>query len=258
MAITQLALSDSVDNKKKKKLSTPHLDEEVRPPLSILVEKEKESSKKEQISPLWGNDSEFIEEGVVDTKAPVHSIKDHSSPIEAPLETKPNTRNWVYICVFAGALTGMWSPLSTLGTSGEGAVLNPYSALFLFQCGQTLGAPIYLSYSSYLFKRNEKSPSFEYPHILFLELFELPTETVLYGLACGGVVGFGFTMYFIASSVVSPAISFATAACCPLFTILLGILFGKQLSGASRLKTALLFGAVCFYIIAIVLIAASK
>ena len=50
----------------------------------------------------------------------------------------PRFDRWVYICVLAGSLCGLWSPLSTLGMSGEGSVSNPYVVLFVFMSGQVV------------------------------------------------------------------------------------------------------------------------
>ena len=51
----------------------------------------------------------------------------------------PAFGRWVYICFLAGCLCGLWSPLSTLGMSGEGSVTNPYVVLFVFMSGQVTG-----------------------------------------------------------------------------------------------------------------------
>jgi drug/metabolite transporter (DMT)-like permease len=85
----------------------------------------------------------------------------------------------------------------------------------------------------------------------------LPAWDVFFGFCSGIAVAMGFVFYYIASSRISPAISFSIAACDPFFTIILGVTFAGQLRGASLGKAALLLNAMLCYAIAIFLIASS-
>jgi drug/metabolite transporter (DMT)-like permease len=172
-----------------------------------------------------------------------------SAIASVPSDANAESKKWIGLCIFAGLLNGLWSPLSTLGTTGEGAVTSAFVSLLLFQIGQSTAIPVFLNYYGY--------PNLLAPHYIH-QLVMLPFWDIIFGLACGVAVGTGFTFYFVASKVVSSAIAFAIGACCPIFTILLGVLFAKQLSGASLGKKFLLLGSVSCYVIAIALIASSK
>jgi multidrug transporter EmrE-like cation transporter len=90
---------------------------------------------------------------ILPTEPPTHyDTKDDSIKIEKPTYkmhafcfNPSDPRKWIYLCFFAGMMTGSWSPLSTLGEVGDGAITNPYVALFLLECGESLNP--HLSYS---------------------------------------------------------------------------------------------------------------
>lgn len=227
-AIFQLAWSDSFD--KKREIERDDAGSNAENPLQAHSAEDWRRS-----------DSQDAENAVPATSA--------REPPPSEISKPEDTNRWIYLCVFAGMLNGLWSPLASLGTLGDGAVKNPFVSLFLFQCGQFSAIPVFLNYIGMgkLFA----------PHYLS-KLINLAWKDVAFGLAAGVLAGAGFTMYFVASSVISPAISFSIGACCPIFTIFLGVIFAKQLSGASWGKCGLLLGSVICYIVAIVLIASSK
>ena len=103
-----------------------------------------------------------------------------------------DNRRWIYLCLFAGLLNGLWSPLSSLGTSGSGAVTNPYAGVFLFECGQCSSLLLSLNYYG-------GGKVFALSHIKVL--LGLPWKDIVFGLLSGLAVGMGFTFYFVASTV---------------------------------------------------------
>jgi multidrug transporter EmrE-like cation transporter len=101
-------------------------------------------------------------------------------------------KKWICLCILAGVINGLWSPFSTLGTTGPGAVTNPYVSLFLFECGQLSCLPIFLNYYG-----GGKTFADTY----LKQLLILPWVDIAWGMASGCIVGVGFFFYFSASSV---------------------------------------------------------
>ena len=104
-----------------------------------------------------------------------------------------DNRRYIYLCLFAGFLNGLWSPLSSLGTSGSGGIINPYAGVFLFECGQL--SSLFLSLNYY-----GGGKVFALSHVKVL--LSLPWKDIVFGMLSGFSVGMGFTFYFVASSVI--------------------------------------------------------
>lgn len=177
LAIAQLAYSDGYDTKPllQPSSSTPKVSSNQVYDSEPPSEWERSDSDKidagkrsDSITSLSNDSAELI----------------HSSGVD--------NRRWIYLCLFAGLLNGLWSPLSSFGTSGSGGVSNPYAGVFLFQCGQLSSLLLSLNYYG-------GGKVFALAHIKIL--LQLPWKDVIFGLLSGFSVGMGFTFYFVASTV---------------------------------------------------------
>lgn len=164
---------------------------------------------------------------------------------------------WVLVCFFAGTLSGLWSPLATIGRTGPGAVGNPYNALFLFMSGQMTAVLVILSYGG-LVARSSKSDAWLGPMEYFRMITLLPKRDIFYGILAGFLVGTGHFFYYTASEVVPSTIAFSVGGCAPLVTIILGVFVKKNLVGAPFGQVACTAMSSFLFIVAILLIMFSK
>ena len=166
-------------------------------------------------------------------------------------------RTYIYLCLFAGVMTGLFVPLSVLAGKGDGAVDNPYVLMFLFQVGELSAIPFMIFYFSRLFAsgaRNDVKGSITQ----YLDaVLHLPKQDFRYGCCAGLAVGMGFFLFFSASDVLPSTISFGISNCAPLVTILIDVVVFEHLKHATVLQTrfmilsAILFvGAISQMIIA--------
>ena len=179
LAIAQLAYSDGYDAKKHvKSIGTPA---KQAPPQIYDAEMQSE----------WHN---VLHDGHDIPSQQIES-NGNSDTTELLPPTAVDNRRWIYLCLFAGLLNGLWSPLSSLGTSGSDGVTNPYAGVFLFECGQCSSLLLSLNYYG-------GGKVFALSHIKVL--LALPWKDIVFGLLSGLAVGMGFTFYFVASTVRLP------------------------------------------------------
>ena len=161
-------------------------------------------------------------------------------------------RTDIYLCVFAGFMTGMFAPISVLATKGDGSVDNPYVLMFFFQIGQLLTVPVMIFYYSHLFASGTRN---DMPSSIWQcveALFELPARDVRYGCCAGLAVGLGFFLFFTGSDVLPSTISVGISNCAPLVTILIDVFVLGHLDRATVWQTRFMFLSAILFLAAIV------
>jgi hypothetical protein len=161
---------------------------------------------------------------------------------------------WIFVCVFAGFLAGLWSPLSTFGRSkGAYPVDNPSVALFIFQLGALCGVPFMLFYYGRVIQVHEKTPpSAPVTCATYAsQAWALSASDKKYGLLAGGIVSCGTYIFFTASQAISSTVAFAIGSCAPLVTIAIGVLIFDQLKDAPFKQKLYLIMSTLLFILAI-------
>ena len=165
-------------------------------------------------------------------------------------KTQP-TKAWVAVSLFAGLLTGLWSPLATIGATGKGRINNPYVLVFYFMCGQMLALPIMtFYYGRFIIVRDTKGPPITL-RTYFTLIYDLKARDKILSLSAGFIVGIGYSFYFIATVKLPSAIAFAIGACCPLVTISIGAILFCEFRSASLAKRLFVLSAAISFLGAI-------
>eukprot|EP00602_Paraphysomonas_sp_CaronLab_P012634 CAMPEP_0185041652 /NCGR_PEP_ID=MMETSP1103-20130426/41231_1 /TAXON_ID=36769 /ORGANISM="Paraphysomonas bandaiensis, Strain Caron Lab Isolate" /LENGTH=358 /DNA_ID=CAMNT_0027581485 /DNA_START=120 /DNA_END=1193 /DNA_ORIENTATION=- len=165
------------------------------------------------------------------------------SSSEERLTSKRFVNPWVYVCLLGGVCGGLWSPLTTLGRTGENSVDNPYMSLFLFMCGQSLSLPSVLYIYGFEMITRETDCKPVTMDKFFISYYELPFRDRVFGTITGCIVNMGYMCYFISSEVIPSTESFAIAHCAPLVTIFIGVVLFRQLKNATFVQSALIASA---------------
>jgi len=153
------------------------------------------------------------------------------------------------ICALAGLAGGGWSPLSTLGRAAsmeENPVRCAYVSALVFAFGQLCAYP-----SVALLGKGLGGISL---HDAFRTL---TVRRALFGCLCGVSVNTGYVLYFVASSLISPTITFCLVSCNPLLALGISSLRG-QFREAPRIQLLLFACCAVSYGTAIALLAVAK
>lgn len=89
------------------------------------------------------------------------------------------------------------------------------------------------------------------------QLYQLPFPDKLFGLAAGAMVGLGYSLNFLASTLVSPTVVFGIAGCEPLGNILIGVFVSRQLDGAPVLAKAYMAASTVMFLVAVIMMSVS-
>lgn len=161
-------------------------------------------------------------------------------------------RKYIYLCVLAGVMTGVFAPLSVLASQGSGAVENPYVLMFLFQCGELVAIPFMIFYYSKLFASGARHDGHGGMWQYVEAVGELPKSEFRYGCLAGVAVGVGFFFFFTASEVLPSTISFGISNCAPLITILIDVTLFGHLNNATVYQIRFMFLSAGLFVAAII------
>jgi hypothetical protein len=161
-------------------------------------------------------------------------------------------RKYIYLCLLAGVMTGVFAPLSVLASEGDGAVDNPYVLMFLFQCGQLSAIPFLMFYYSKFFTTGAKHDTHGKIWQYVEALLELPQPDFKYGCCAGVAVGLGFFLFFSAADVLPSTITFGISNCAPLVTISVDVFVFGHLDNATLWQTRFMIISTTLFASAIV------
>ena len=179
-----------------------------------------------------------------------------STSIEQKLEyegenfgsNKFNSFIWIMLSLFAGTITGLWSPLLALSTSPNQNVIQ---IALLFYSGQLASVPvIILLFTQVIARMDDERKGIFFQDFLSVTI-HCSRQDKLISVVCGLLVGLGYSLYFIFFRVISSSISFAVAACCPLVSLFIAVFLKRELVHAPFVKVALVTGTALSFIIAI-------
>ena len=161
-------------------------------------------------------------------------------------------RKWVFLLVLMGLNNSLWSPLSSLGQSGEDGIGGPYAAYFALELGRVGIQPfIHVLYNGCCRKRLSKRSSIELAK-------ELTRRDFLYAFMNGMLISVGYFFYFLSSVVVNKAAAFAISNCAPLVTVLLGVCVLREVDTYSSASKKLIALSILLYTAAIALLTFSS
>jgi uncharacterized membrane protein len=161
-------------------------------------------------------------------------------------------RKWVFLLVLMGLNNSLWSPLSSLGQSGEDGIGGPYAAYFALELGRVGIQPfIHVLYNGCCRKRLSKRSSIELAK-------ELTRRDFLYAFLNGMLISVGYFFYFLSSVVVNKAAAFAISNCAPLVTVLLGVCVLREVDTYSSASKKLIALSILLYTAAIALLTFSS
>lgn len=177
----------------------------------------------------------------------------------------PSTKQWVKLCFFCGVLGSMWCPLSDIGRDENRGVSNPFCGLILFQLGQLCWVPLQCCCFSGIIHTMEGSSAEGWlvdPMMYVYEIvhsFSSPRGKldVLIGVLTGGIVGMGYTLYFLSSASINATVAFAIPSCEPLMTIVMGVCVSRNLEYSGAKTKVLYAAAFCLFVTAILLMSFS-
>lgn len=176
-------------------------------------------------------------------------VSTNENPEEESIEPQSQkvVRKYIYLCLLAGVMTGVFVPLSVLASEGNGSVDNPYVLMFLFQCGEMSAIPFMIFYYSRFFatgaRQDEHGKMMQYVEALH----ELPKPDIKNGCYAGLAVGVGFFLFFSASDVLPSTITFGISNCAPLVTIAIDVFVFGHLDNATKWQTRfMVLSAVLF------------
>lgn len=156
-----------------------------------------------------------------------------------PTETPAiSARRAMLICLLAGLCSGGWSPLSTYARASEdknNPVNCAYITAFLFALGELCAYPSVAWLGTFL-EKTRLSDSFR----------ELTLKRVIFGLLCGCIINSGYVMYFLASTVILPTISFCITSCNPLLSLAIAFLRCQFKDAPKKQLLSLIFSVLCY------------
>lgn len=178
---------------------------------------------------------------------PLHNDSQRSAPQTGSKSI--SSRAAMLLCLLAGLASGGWSPLSTFGMADHSDA-NPISNAYVVACVFALGQICAYPSVAYLGVRIGDAS--------LADAFRaLTPRRLVFGCLCGFVVNSGYVMYFLASTLISPTIAFAMAACNPVLSLAIASL-RCQFRDASRKRLILLGSSAFLYTVAIVALASAK
>ena len=178
-------------------------------------------------------------------------------------EEKPISLFWIILTLLLGINNSTWSPLATLGQTGENAIVSPYSAFFFLIIGRVFAQftshSIYnLIIYHYYYKNKDKQSLRNNLDYSFKTAMKMSKHDRFVAILEGIFICLGYFAYFLSSIILNKAAAFAITNSAPLFTLILGILFLRELDNYSKVAKILIAVAIGFYVSGILFLTLSS
>ena len=178
-------------------------------------------------------------------------------------EEKPISLFWIILTLLLGINNSTWSPLATLGQTGENAIVSPYSAFFFLIIGRVFAQftshSIYnLIIYHYYYKNKDKQSLRNNLDYSFKTAMKMSKHDRFVAILEGIFICLGYFAYFLSSIILNKAAAFAITNSAPLFTLILGILFLRELDNYSKVAKILIAVAIVFYVSGILFLTLSS
>ena len=178
-------------------------------------------------------------------------------------EEKPISLFWIILTLLLGINNSTWSPLATLGQTGENAIVSPYSAFFFLIIGRVFAQftshTLYnLIIYHYYYKNKDKQSLRNNLDYSFKTAMKMSKHDRFVAILEGIFICLGYFAYFLSSIILNKAAAFAITNSAPLFTLILGILFLRELDNYSKVAKILIAVAIGFYVSGILFLTLSS
>jgi len=228
----------------------------------------KMKSEKENVEEKNNSDKTIINLEIDNTTTPNNNNNKININMveEKKEEEKPISLFWVILTLLLGINNSTWSPLATLGQTGENAIVSPYSAFFFLIIGRVFAQftshTLYnLIIYHYYYKNKgkqslqQKSNNLDYS---FKTAMKMSKHDRFVAIFEGIFICLGYFAYFLSSIILNKAAAFAITNSAPLFTLILGILFLRELDNYSKVAKILIAVAIGFYVSGILFLTLSS
>lgn len=181
---------------------------------------------------------------------------------DAPLHNDSRFKLWKdHIVVLAlpiagGICSGSWSPVSTVAaTWGE---LHPYAQVFVYLTTQLLTiVPVVTAYAAVQEPSVVQNTGYKAPCAVLAvyakRMRTMPRRCLCWNVLAGVMIGAGRFIFFVASPVVSRAVSFVFGSASSLTCILYGVFVFGEYAGSLFAQKALIASAALLFTVAITL-----
>ena len=227
----------------------------------------KMKSEKENVEEKNNSDKTIINLEIDNTTTPNNNKKININMVEEKKEEeKPISLFWVVLTLLLGINNSTWSPLATLGQTGENAIVSPYSAFFFLIIGRVFAQftshTLYnLIIYHYYYKNKDKQSLQQKSNNLdysFKTAMKMSKHDRFVAIFEGIFICLGYFAYFLSSIILNKAAAFAITNSAPLFTLILGILFLRELDNYSKVAKILIAVAIGFYVSGILFLTLSS
>ena len=228
----------------------------------------KMKSEKENVEEKNNSDKTIINLEIDNTTTPNNNNNKININMveEKKEEEKPISLFWVILTLLLGINNSTWSPLATLGQTGENAIVSPYSAFFFLIIGRVFAQftshTLYnLIIYHYYYKNKDKQSLQQKSNNLdysFKTAMKMSKHDRFVAIFEGIFICLGYFAYFLSSIILNKAAAFAITNSAPLFTLILGILFLRELDNYSKVAKILIAVAVGFYVSGILFLTLSS
>jgi len=228
----------------------------------------KMKSEKENVEEKNNSDKTIINLEIDNTTTPNNNNnKININMVEEKKEEEnPISLFWVILTLLLGINNSTWSPLATLGQTGENAIVSPYSAFFFLIIGRVFAQftshTLYnLIIYHYYYKNKDKQSLQQKSNNLdysFKTAMKMSKHDRFVAIFEGIFICLGYFAYFLSSIILNKAAAFAITNSAPLFTLILGILFLRELDNYSKVAKILIAVAVGFYVSGILFLTLSS
>ena len=228
----------------------------------------KMKSEKENVEEKNNSDKTIINLEIDNTTTPNNNNnKININMVEEKKEEEnPISLFWVILTLLLGINNSTWSPLATLGQTGENAIVSPYSAFFFLIIGRVFAQftshTLYnLIIYHYYYKNKDKQSLQQKSNNLdysFKTAMKMSKHDRFVAIFEGIFICLGYFAYFLSSIILNKAAAFAITNSAPLFTLILGILFLRELDNYSKVAKILIAVAIGFYVSGILFLTLSS
>ena len=227
----------------------------------------KMKSEKKNVEEKNNSDKTIINLEIDNTTTPNNNKKININMVEEKKEEeKPISLFWVILTLLLGINNSTWSPLATLGQTGENAIVSPYSAFFFLIIGRVFAQftshTLYnLIIYHYYYKNKDKQSLQQKSNNLdysFKTAMKMSKHDRFVAIFEGIFICLGYFAYFLSSIILNKAAAFAITNSAPLFTLILGILFLRELDNYSKVAKILIAVAIGFYVSGILFLTLSS
>ena len=161
---------------------------------------------------------------------------------------------WVTVALLGGTILGLFTIMSSIGMTGDGAVTDPGTALLILQTGQTLGLPVVIFIFGYwdpldMMPAHERITSFS-------SLLNMTKEETIVAFTVGCFIAGGYAAFYYGTVGVPFAVANGLLASETLVAFTFSAFFWNEYKGTeffSPVFTYLLLGCV-FYIYAVLVL----